>query len=224
MSRLNTRTWVALAVVILVYPAVRFALPYLDAGALLETRSDWWRLWTGVLIGHWLCFAICARAISSDPDRWMSVGLDWRWFVNHKYPFLIALALLVAAAVLIPAYFYGETPPPAMRSHPLGPVTAAERLFWIGIAISAGLVEEVLYRGFAITRLKRVANLPIAIIVATAAFAFMHGPSALEPSYLSIYVISALVFSGVFIWLRCRRLHWLILVHTAADMTLIVAP
>ncbi len=221
---MNSRVRMALIAVVIVYPMLRFVLPYFDSGSLLATRADWWRLWIGMLVGHWLCFALCAYAIRSVPGRWQAIGLNWHWFTERKFYLLTGLAALTIVAFLTPELYYGDAVPAVMRAHPLGPVSQTERLFWIVMAVSAGVVEEVLYRGFALTQLKRTFNLPVAIIVSTAAFALMHGPSVLEPRYLSLYVLSSLAFIGLFIWFRYRHLQWLILIHALGDLLLVMAP
>lgn len=215
---------IALATIIVLYPAARIALPYLDVTPLMSTRNGWWHLWIGVLIGHWLCFSIGAYAISKEPGRWSSIGLDWRWVLKHRTALVIGLIGITLAALITPHLYYDGAMPEAMRSHPLGPVTTSERLFWIVVAISAGIVEETMYRGFAITWLREVINLPIAIVISTVAFALMHGPSAFQAEFLSLYIVSGLIFAGAFVWKRYRNLHWLILFHAGGDLALVLAP
>ena len=177
-----------------------------------------------VLIGHWLCAAVVAAAIASEKGGWKSIGLDWTIFIRLRFVFLAVLFAAIAAAIVAPGYHYDGAPPEKMLSHPLGPVTAAQRVFWIGMAVTAGIVEEILFRGYAITRLRRIAGSPIALLLSIAAFALMHGPSVFFPQLLALYVVSGAIFSGVFLLMGMRRLEILILVHILLDLLLILAP
>ena len=221
---LDRRVQVALWVVILGYPLLRLVLPYLDSEPVLATRAHWWLLWGGLLLGHWVCFGICAFALAHEPTGWRAIGLDWGWFSKRKFWWVITFGAMALAAVVMPGVLYGGETPDVMRTHPLGPVTASERLFWIAIAVTAGVVEELVYRGFAITYLRRAFNLSVAVVFATLAFVFIHGPSALQLPYFALYVVAALLFTAIYASLKFQRLHVLIVIHVLADISLVAAP
>lgn len=94
------------------------------------------------------------------------------------------------------------------------------RLFAV---ITAGIVEEVLFRGYAVTRLLRLLRNPVsAAIIASAAFAVLHLPMWGPGPSLSFFV-GGLVTTGIFIW---RRDLWMmIFAHIINDAWgLIVSP
>lgn len=217
-------TVLALFTVLLGYPAWRMAVAYLDLFPGGGGRESWWALWAVILVGHWFAAAICAAAIASERGGWRSIGLDVGLFIRGRYLWLAIILVAAVAAYMAPQYLYGETSPERMMSHPLGPVSGAERIFWIAMAITAGVVEEIVYRGYALTRLRKFLGLPAAIILSVAAFALMHGPSAFQPPFLALYVVSGLLFSGLFIAFGYRRLEWLILLHILLDIGLVAAP
>ena len=69
-------TWIALLTVVLIYPAVRMAVSYLDVSGGAEGREAWWTLWGIIFVGHWICAAIVFAAIKSEGSGPSSVGLD----------------------------------------------------------------------------------------------------------------------------------------------------
>ncbi len=220
----TTATFFALVTVLVAYPAIRVAIPYLNLFPAAGGREWWWGLWSSIFVGHWICVAICAAAISSEKGRWASIGFDWKLFIRGRYVFILIVILAVAVAYYAPTYFYDDTLPERMRSHPLGPVSSAERMFWIAMAVTAGVAEEIMYRGYAITRLRRIVGLPIAVAIPAISFALMHGPSAFIPQFLGLYIFSALLFTAAFLFLGSRRLEWIILLHITVDLALIAAP
>ena len=135
-------------------------------------------------------------------------------------------ALVVACVVawLAPGLLYGGDLPERMQSHPLGPVTSAQRVFWVAMALTAGFVEELVYRGYAITRLRRLVGLPVAFALALASFALIHGPSAFVAPSLTLYLVSGTIFTLLFLRWRCARLEQLIVVHAALDLLLVALP
>ncbi len=216
-------TPIALALLLIGYPAFRMAVAYGDLFPASDA-AQWWNLWGVVLVGHWICAAIVLTAIAGERATLASIGLDVGVFIRRRALFLIVLVFAAGAAIYAPGYFYGETLPSEMRSHPLGPVTSAQRFFWIAMAVTAGFVEEIVFRGYAITRLRRFVGLPAAMAISIAAFALMHGPSAFIPQFAALYLFSGSLFAGLFILMKSRRLEILIIVHIALDMLLVSAP
>jgi len=210
----------ALLLLLIGYPAFRMGVAYFDVFA----PSDWWGIWSIVLVGHWLCAAIVFAAIRNEKSTAASIGLNLRLFVQQRWVFIAILLAVAVVAIFAPSYFYGENIPETMQSHPLGPVSSTQRFFWIAMAVSAGFVEEIVFRGYAITRLRRFIGLPAAVLISTASFALMHGPSAFILPLTALYVVSGLLFSIAFLLMRSRRLEILIVVHAAIDMALIAAP
>jgi membrane protease YdiL (CAAX protease family) len=110
------------------------------------------------------------------------------------------------------------------RTHFMGPVSTVERLFFIFVAVTAGVTEEVLFRGFPFTRLGRVIPSPWLVLPLTVVpFLFIHGtPRSVE--HVMIYLGAGLAFGVPFILLGLRRLEVLILFHFLIDAGLVLAP
>jgi membrane protease YdiL (CAAX protease family) len=106
----------------------------------------------------------------------------------------------------------------------IAPVSTAERLAMIFIAITAGVTEEVLFRGFAFTRLMRVArNIWLVLPVTLISFVYLHG-SPRGPEQFVTYLMAGLGFSVPFILMKFRRLEVLILIHFLIDAGMVIAP
>lgn len=83
------------------------------------------------------------------------------------------------------------------------------------LVITAGICEEILFRGYAIERLQIFTkNIWIAGLVGTILFTLAHAPRyGFQPDLIGVFAISA-ILSIVYIWRRnianCIALHWLI--------------
>ena len=83
--------------------------------------------------------------------------------------------------------------PPIVKFYPLG---------FTGLAILIGFYEELAFRGFLMTRLRRATgSWTIAVLVSTAIFTALHAIEQTWPALIAITVLS-LIFSLVTIWRR----------------------
>jgi membrane protease YdiL (CAAX protease family) len=134
------------------------------------------------------------------------------------------LAALVAGALFLPGVYYDGTLPRISGTIFLAPVSTAERLFMILVAASAGIAEEVQYRGLPFTRLGPVLGSPWFVLPITmVSFLFVHGgPDSVQMAinYLAI----GMAFGVAFLLLRRRRLEWLMLIHFLIDASMVLAP
>jgi membrane protease YdiL (CAAX protease family) len=79
------------------------------------------------------------------------------------------------------------------RLHPLG---------FAGMAAMVGLYEELVFRGFLMTRLRRATgSWALAVLVSTAIFTALHALDQTHAALISVTILS-LVFSAVTIWRR----------------------
>ena len=224
LRKRNAPVFFAVALVLVGYPAFRMAIAYSEIASIEPGAAAWWSLWGVMLVGHWFCAAIVLAALAGEKASLADIGFDHYQFVRWRGVILIILMAAIFAALFAPAYFYGDAPPERMQSHPLGPVTSAQRVFWIAMAVTAGFVEEIVFRGYAITRLRRFIGLPGAITVSVLSFTFMHGPSAFDPKFAALYIVSGAFFACLFVAMKCKRLEYLVMIHTAIDLTLVAAP
>ncbi len=95
------------------------------------------------------------------------------------------------------------------------PKTSAQRILFIFTGLVAGMSEELIYRGFAITSLEsHKVNKWIAVVLAAIPFVFQHGLKSLDQFWW--FFISGLVLGAIYI--LCKRklvipiiIHWLVI-------------
>jgi membrane protease YdiL (CAAX protease family) len=81
-------------------------------------------------------------------------------------------ATLAAVAILFLFRWAGVREPDVVRQ--LMPVTRQDRALFIGVSITAGICEEIIYRGFLLYALMQALPLPIAVVLASGAFGVAH--------------------------------------------------
>jgi membrane protease YdiL (CAAX protease family) len=234
-SRADVLTLLALLVGLVAYPVlystdffgrVLFSLiPGLLPRLLDETsRMEWWYFGFSSLAFHWVPFAFVAAALWKNNQRWSSIGVDWSWFNRHRVWFLGLACFLVVAAFAMPTVHYGDDLPLRSNVGFVGPVSTAERLFMIAIALTAAVTEEVIFRGFALTRLKRwIPSVWLILAITAVPFVFIHGEPRSIAQTLN-YLVAGLAFGIPFILMKLRRLEIVILIHFLIDASLVLAP
>ncbi|MBL7852097.1 MAG: CPBP family intramembrane metalloprotease [Cyclobacteriaceae bacterium] len=222
---LTRSSQVALALTLVGYPALYcagFMGPIVNS-LLNGSRVHWWQFWGVNMVLHLGAFAVVVFALRQSGENWSSVGLDTGWWKKHRMTWGFLLALLLLGAWVLPGVYYGADPPLLSGTHFMGPVSRGERLFVIAGSLVVGFTEEVLFRGFALTRLARIMPAAAAVVVSTVSFVFIHGtPRSLEGAFS--YVAASLLFAVPFVLMKYRRLEWLIFIHVLIDASLALAP
>lgn len=190
-----------------------------------DERSGWWYFIFSNFFYHWIPFLFIWYALVKNNERWCSVGVDWSWFVRYKFFFITAIAILIIAAFIVPDIYYGSELPTRSQAGFIGPISTVERLATIIVlAFTAAITEEVIFRGFALTRLKRVIKNPWFILpIIAVSFVFIHGEIRSIGQTLN-YLVFSIVFGGIFILLRFKRLEILIVIHFMINASLIFVP
>jgi membrane protease YdiL (CAAX protease family) len=227
IPRLDTYTSLALFVGLVAYPVLYCSgiMGQIVAPIFTEnSRLHWWYFWLANLAFHWIPFALIWLALTKNSERWDSIGVDWSWFVTHRLWFGALLVALIAMAFLMPGILYDGELPKRSQTIFIAPVSTPERLFLIFGAATAGVTEEVLFRGFAFTRVGRVIKNPWLVLpITVVSFLFIHGtPRDVEG--LVTYAVAGLAFGVPFILMNLRRLEVLILIHFLIDAGMVVAP
>ena len=127
-------------------------------------------------------------------------------------------------AFVMPGVHYEGELPKRSQTIFMAPVSTPERLFLIFGALTAGVTEEVLFRGFAFTRLGRVIKNPWLVLpVTVVAFLFIHGTPRNVEGFIT-YAMAGLAFGVPFIVMKLRRLEILMLIHFLIDAGMVLAP
>jgi membrane protease YdiL (CAAX protease family) len=88
--------------------------------------------------------------------------------------------------------------------------------------LTAGIVEEILFRGYSVTRILQLSNVTLAVVLSSAAFAALHLPLwGVGPSLA--FFIGGLATTSFFVWRR--DLLAMIIAHIAIDAwALLITP
>jgi membrane protease YdiL (CAAX protease family) len=189
-----------------------------------NSRYHWWLFWIANLVFHWTPFYLIYLALKKNGENFQSVGLDLMFFHRYKWWLLGIIVVLVGASILTPKLIYDGDLPFISKTVFMGPITTPERLFVIIGAFTAAYTEEIIFRGFAITRLSKFFKTPwIPLLVSIISFLFIHGtPRSYEMA--ANYIFAGLAFGLSFIFMKMRRLEILILIHFFIDASLVFAP
>gem|GEM_PF-1019912 len=94
---------------------------------------------------------------------------------NPIYPYLLVLTFIGVLAVLGARAIRSVDPGYAQRIRLIAPVTARDWLWYVPVALSAGICEEFLYRGYALHVVAALTHSLVAgVVVSTAAFGIAH--------------------------------------------------
>ena len=225
--RLTKITWVALLLSLVFYPLIYCSgiMGEIITPIIKEnSRQHWWLFWSVNLIFHWIPFGLIYLTLIKNGESFQSMGLDLGFYKKHKWWFLILLTLLIVSSFVIPKIIYAGDLPLISKTIFMGPITTPERLFVIFGAFTAAFTEEIIFRGFAITRLTKFFKTPwIPLTISTISFIFIHGtPKSYEMG--ANYLFAGLAFGLPFIFMKMRRLEILILIHFLIDASLVFAP
>lgn len=96
----------------------------------------------------------------------------------------------------------------------LTPKTTTARIIFIIMGLTAGLAEEIVYRGFAIKALvSNKINKWLAVFAATIPFIFQHGLKSIDQFWW--FLTWGVVFGILFLWLKKLTfniiIHWLVI-------------
>jgi membrane protease YdiL (CAAX protease family) len=190
---------------------VNSLLPWAVGLLQRHDHSFFLRFWISVAVLHWGSVALVFVLLKRVGGSFANIGLD---LSPLKCAAMVGIPIVVGLILIV----LRETSHAKGPSSAVLPATTSERLFWIFISITAGFCEELIYRGFNIRMLQRY-NIPtwLAVNLATLAFFFMHGISAMALfPFLTIF-IGGLLFSALFLWRR--SLVPGICLHALIDMT-----
>lgn len=136
--------------------------------------------------------------------------------------------ILMAAAVFVAfggALLWLRTTWPLPSEPPgnwqaLYPFTWTERVTMLLISVTAGICEELIYRGFALRTLTgRGMALWLALLLSGLSFAMVHGLAGIL--MLPVFLVAHALFAGIFLW---RKSLWpAIYIHVLWDMMMVLA-
>lgn len=183
-----------------------------DPAALIRT----FRLTIGT---QWVWMALVLLAVAVAPAL---PARDLGVRPPRADPLVFALVGVLALSVLASVFLRrsaarrGAPAPVPDNIAVLLPRTTAERRYAAAVAVTAGVCEEVLYRGFFIAAGTGPAHLPLvaAAAVSVAAFALAHAYQGVR----QVLTIAVLAFVFTVLYLRSGSLLLPVLVHVLIDL------
>ena len=183
-------------------------------------RTWWWSFATTVFLLEWAVFLYLKTGLKRLNETWTSINLDWHWFYRNRKWLIPYVAIFVICAIVMPGVLYGGNIPDQGQIIPVTPVRWTERLFFVLLSITAGVCEEITFRGVGITYLTRLTKSPwLAAIITSLCFVFIHG-SFVNWFWFAQYFIIGMLFAMGIILAKRPRLEILIVIHFTVDASL----
>jgi membrane protease YdiL (CAAX protease family) len=182
-----------------------------------EHHHAFYGFWISVVALHWLFVGagiVFLRRHGMTPS---DLGVPTAQEARRGLTLLIvaAVALVLVRSSLGGLSIFGGTPFFGSGS----PQGLAQRLVWIPVAITAGICEEFVYRGMAITILRKTGfSTAASVALATVSFALMHGPAGI----FGFPFVGTLAVVMAYLYLRTKRLAPGMVVHALLDLSVIL--
>lgn len=177
-------------------------------------------LYRNTLIGHWSLFFIFVAIWVAAARPWSAVGLDLH---PHLWAGVGAVLTALGIVTLVKQLRQVQNATPeerdgiAKRFGKLSiiiPHNRAELARFYGLAVTAGIVEEILWRGFLIWYLTQFMPLWAAAVISTIGFALAHAYQGLA----NLPQITAVSAALTALYLVSGSLWFPIVLHAAVDI------
>ncbi len=203
----------------------RFSWPRMKKHNLAEAEpAARIRVYWGIMGPEWLLAVLALATWVYGQRPWAEIGFalegGWRLWTSLGAAAAVALALSVQYLVVTrTAQGRARALAEVQRAAPFAPQTRREMVHFTGLSFTAGICEEILYRGFLIWYAVQftgsgVAGLALAVAASAIVFGIAHlyqGPSgALRVAGLAV------VFGGLYVW--CESLWPVIVLHVYVDI------
>lgn len=207
--------------VAIVYPIVAFvSFRRLLKRVADGERVDRSQLYRNTIISHWTLFFICMVIWVSAARPWSAMGvsleIDW-WFGLAVIVTIAGIVALVMQGRHVKALSAEEI---AQLRSKLGsvsiiiPQNGNELARFYGLSVTAGIVEEILWRGFLIWYLTQFMPLWVAAVISGIGFGLAHAYQGI--SHLPQITAVGLLFAALYV---ISGSIWLpIIMHAAVDI------
>ena len=171
------------------------------------------RFYRDFIVQSWITAAFVPLIAFTSADLSV-VDLGWTWPSGDGIDYLLAAYMLVVISVgglrVRHRMRRGDTVPARTGTALIAPQTAHERRLAVAVAVTAGITEEVVYRGLLIAAGTRLYDLPLALVVMAglalfvAAHAYqdrreMVGVAVLGALFTTIYLISGSLLLAIMV-------------------------
>ena len=169
------------------------------------------------LLGLLLLWLLCA-AVLAIVVFWERKPLESLWLNHFRWQSVAWAAVVVAGSVVVlfPATEWVRTAA-GLPGYSGGMERALAQPVWVRLAavVTAGVVEEILFRGYAVTRLAQLTgSLTLAVLLSSLVFAALHLP-VWGPGPSLAFLIGGVATTAFFAWRH--DLLAMIIAHVAID-------
>lgn len=177
------------------------------------------RFYRTLIVRSWIWTAVAAlvAVLSTDLTR-AGLGATWPNGDGLDYLFVGALLITMAIGALRMRYQlrHGHAVPGRDGTIPIVPRTPAERRWAVGVALTAGITEEVVFRGLLIAVGTQLYGLPLAVAVAASLALFVAGHTYQGRRGM----VGVAVLGGLFtmVYLTSGSLLLAIVLHVCQDL------
>jgi membrane protease YdiL (CAAX protease family) len=206
----------ALLLALVAFPV--FKVQVIDHLSVIERYGDdgtgpGFFVWAALYVGaEFVIAALCVASVRREGRALSDVGLvrpqSRAWWT-------VLVVVLIAAGTIIALRHVEAFTIMGRPGQDYGALAARHTWQRVMVVASSGFVvplEEIIWRGFAITRLQRVGSPTwLAVLLPSLAFGYFHG-GTLDTLWVSAFITIAASGLGV-VFLRTRSLAWPILIH-----------
>ncbi len=174
-----------------------FSVVQAKAVSALEMLPPRNKLYLSTLLGLWglaIATAVVATEAGMNPRLLGVIALAWG-------PFLLwtTFAVFATAALILIFMAFGMRETPMI--HHMIPQARTEKAVYAGVSVTAGICEELVFRGFLIAALRAATgSLPAAVLLSAGAFGIAHAhqdaAGALRATLLALVLTIPLLVTG----------------------------
>jgi len=208
---------------LIVWPAISMIMIGDPAEALaLVSVSPILMMYAPTIVMQWIMFGLIYLTVYREQTGLRGIGFRRPRVIDLLY----AIAFLLVSNLLLTffALFLGWIGlPVAEELELILPTTGLERFFWVILSITAGIVEEVVFRGYLITRLRmfgRAKSWVLPVIIASVSFGSGHSYQGVG-GFILLSVYGAM-FAVLFI--KTKSLWPVIIAHFFQDFSALFYP
>ncbi|MFQ5499345.1 MAG: type II CAAX prenyl endopeptidase Rce1 family protein, partial [Candidatus Zixiibacteriota bacterium] len=162
---------------LLFYPGISLGFNE-NPSALLKGLNEGTRivLLVSTIVMQWSLFSLIYLAVFREGTSLLGIGLRrFRWIdAGWALAFLLGSNLILSGA----AWLLGQIGLPMMGEVGLlVPEELFGKILWVGVSFTAGFCEEIMFRGYLMTRLRLVGRLPNWLwptVISAVAFGVCH--------------------------------------------------
>ena len=181
--------------------------------------------WTVITVWYAVQIWLLRQTLKEAGQSWESIGFtSSRKRISQLIAGYLSVALLLFAFIelaLANAPVDAEKMKALSDLSNLTPTTTAERAIYIAMGLVAGLAEELVYRGYAITSLMNYRlNKWVAAVLAAIPFVFQHGLKSIDQ--FGWFFGWGIVFGALFLFSKKLYaniiIHWLVILSALAGI------